>query len=511
MPDRNAPGKLPPKARRSDYDEKDIDRLKSFLTRTVKVPIPPGTKFKNTDTRRALNYSKVYECIGEFMKMSDKSIDALKVPALWTQDPTTGAWSLVHDERDLSIADKSRLKIALAYLHFKFRQHGGPIPFKLMTPEDFQVFRMTCDPSERVIFWNKPTQQETEENLIWAKNLKLDYSNYKPLKDDAAWTTWREETELQLKNDSLYEVVDKSLRTKIEIENPIRAYRKRIWVYRMFQQKFKTPKTKSIVQKYTKTQDTWNCWDDIALAQDESTTTQNRISEYSSFLTTTKINNWKGAKTAFFYKFLETARLYNEISPHPYVPAQLAIFLSNAVQDHKDYNHLYGNALEAKRSTGARGANLFVDFETYFSSCRNVAENKDTASGANHTTESALVKIHEFDEVDDDDERSEEEDEDVEYDINVTDSSKRRVYLSKDVWKDLSNEERTAWDLLNEKSKEKILEYGRKRSIAKENFNKKSNLKPKPRFTKVNKHESDVTRNLLFLAGKFRTLASGLG
>ena len=181
--------------------QRDFFRVKYMCTEFVGVA--PGVNGQNLHL-----YDEVYRALAHggythFNRdivgiLDDPGLDLLEYPA---RNPDTG----LVEWKGLPHYKKQRLRITIAFFHYKSRQEDRTIDILDYDNVDFVEFQTkTYRPHKDVQPWGIEDSDLADKKLsAWTKNNKPNSSEYPILKSEMYWTIFKEDFLLVMANDEL--------------------------------------------------------------------------------------------------------------------------------------------------------------------------------------------------------------------------------------------------------------------------------------------------------------------
>lgn len=149
--------------------------------------------------------------------------------------------------------------------------------------------------------------------------------------------------------------------------DPTLDQQQRAWLFVVLEEKFRHPFGKAIITKYVKTKDTRLIWKEMLEYYDTSNAATIRCQKISTYITSTRITDWKGSISSFFIHMNEQFRQYDELSETPYTQDQKRQFVQTAIQGMPQLSVVYQQHQAAVRSTTGSKPNIHYDeiYETW--------------------------------------------------------------------------------------------------------------------------------------------------
>ena len=312
---------------------------------------------------RALDAVGVQRFNEDFVLLTEEEIQSL-------EDPGSGAG----DPVPLTIIQKRRLIIVLAYFNHKCREEKTLINMRNVTKVEFDEYRVsTYNPNDKIIPWRVALKKDNSVDLVtWTKTVKPSQSDYTAFKNESGFQIWREDFESTLQSHGLEHVIDPTY----DITNPDLDKQQQKWLYKVFRQTIKTSYGKTIVTSHLADKDCRVIWKELTEHYDKSMTAILSASRLSTYLTSTRLHtlNWRGPQKSAILHFKEQARLYNEIAEDPYTDGHLINMMNMYVCGTKNL----AGVLTTHQSARAAAGNLVkLTFDEYVELLVNAAETYD--------------------------------------------------------------------------------------------------------------------------------------
>ena len=252
-------------------DPADQDRLRDALVNLLDVT---ATDWETSDLKAALVHAGVRGFNNDFISLSTDDIAQLYVPATHASA----------DDVPLPLITKNKLKALLACFHEGSRQAKGQIVITAVTKANFDIFRTAkWDQSKPIVPWMAPIRANDEVST-WSKVVRPNKTEYKELRDEAFYITWKEKFIATLEAHSLKHLIDSSH----VVTNPDLDEKQQAWLYRVFQDTCLIPNAKAIVTKYKNTKNTRDLWAELDTAYSSSRASKNCARTLSTYLTSNK-------------------------------------------------------------------------------------------------------------------------------------------------------------------------------------------------------------------------------
>jgi hypothetical protein len=447
----------------------DESRLKMSLYTFLDVPHPTtdAASYAKHEIVRALTYQGIVHFRRDFLSLSENDIRELVAP-----DPDRAAAA----PAPISLINKRRLIILLAFYHHCCAKVSAEVKIENIPRTAFDDFRtMEYDPNSPIRPWKTVTMTSAttseSELSVWKKSVRPNKSDYKEFRDESLWVRSKEQFTTTLESHSLAHLIDDShVVTDADLDQAQRG-----WLYSVMQTAFKAPMAKTIVTKHLVDKDTRKIWKELCEYYDGSMTSVLRAQQISSYLTSTRLHNlqWKGSQTNFILHWVEQARIYNEISQHPFQEMQQITFLNSCLSGTPNLSQVLTLHQTAKKAAGIK---TDIKMAEYVALLLDQAQVHD--AGNTHSTNPRArrsVNTHEFifedSNPDDSGDTYEifnteihDHETPIELLVNRTEQGPRRPRVDSNTWHSLTKDDQVAWDNISDKGKTSILTYAAKNS-----------------------------------------------
>ncbi len=414
---------------------------------------------------------------------------------------------------NLPIGDRANLKALLYYVHHLSRIKGNLITIQEIDPHVFGMWRINDhDPKLPLVKWTKPLPSSPDDPLTqWKKNIKPTMKSFGTFEKAEYFSRFHESFLRNLKSMDLVHLID----TQFVVLYPQLDEMQRAWFMQGLREVMKEPMSKILLEKWSKSLDSRNFYEDWSEYFRKTMTTELTAQRYSTFITSAKIDTWKGSQKAFILGFLRQLELHNDIAKIPFSDPQQVQFLKVAVNPEKNLSTVYETQMNARAAAG-NGAEITLP--EYTAKLLQSAEYYDAQNKRPSPSKfTRNVNLHDFfpDGEDYDDELDMFEayatniltspEDTREYDINEafskfasnavakksqpTGSTRPRTFnrgfstLQGDVYHSLTKDAQDLWNKMAPKEKSKILNY-----IRNERFKDKPSDSPSSRAIK--QHEA---------------------
>eukprot|EP00951_Prasinocladus_malaysianus_P018501 scaffold147872_cov41-Prasinocladus_malaysianus.AAC.1 len=262
---------------------------------------------------------------GQFVSMSDQDIDSLDLPPDRPGNP----------RQPLPRAASAQIKILRSFYNHESRKIGKPYDILLYkTKADYDVFRTMIydpdDPPPPFFVKTKADLAKSKEELEWQKIIKPSKSDYKELKDEATWATYKEGFVTQYKAHNLEHLFDESY---IPANEAVFTSQQR-WMYEIMRDKFRAPPARKIVYRYANDSNIAQLWKELCKELDNSLTQDFRASKLITYLTSADLSDKtvKGGSEAQILFYKNCVRTLHENTPteEHFTEKQLLKFLEKA-------------------------------------------------------------------------------------------------------------------------------------------------------------------------------------
>lgn len=447
----------------------DENRLKMSLHIFLEVPNPTTDtdNYEKHEIVRALTLQGITHFRRDFLTLSENDIRELVAP---NPDDATAAPTVI------SLINKRRLTILLAFYHHCCAQVQAEVKIENIPKTAFDEFRTTeYDSNSPIRPWKvvtaKTTSTSESELNVWKKSVRPNKADYKEFRDESLWIRSKEQFMTTLESHSLAHLIDDTY----VVDDPDLDQAQRGWLYSVLQTAFKAPMAKTIVTKHLTDKDTRAVWKEMCEYYDSSMTSVLRSQQISSYLTSTRLHQlqWKGSQTNFILHWVEQARIYNEVSKHPFQEMQLITFLNSCLSGTPNLSQVLTLHQTAKK---AAGITTDIKLPEYVALLLDQAQIHD--AGNNHSTNPRLrrsVNTHEliFEDSNPDNTgdgyeifKTEIHDHEtpIELLVNRTEQGPRRPRVDSNTWHNLTKDDQVAWDTVSDKGKMAIMTYAAKNS-----------------------------------------------
>ena len=322
--------------------------------------IPEGARMVEHPIYRALHYAQALSWEGITM-WSDEQIKQLVVPA--HVDVLEDGTQVHVPEKPLELHWQVQLQILLSFYHHLSRIEGKPIKIKKTSREAFSKYRIEeYEVGAPIVSWNTQTKRQSAATSTWLRQVKPSRSDYKEFRDETAWITCKTSTITTLESHGLQHLIDDKFDPSRDLEL---HKQQQTWLYKTFDDIFKTPTTRAIVITHVADKDCLRIWTEICNALDNSITTELHGTKMANFLAMTIMANcgWRGTQEAFIRYWQEKARQYNLTFPHEtFSDVQLTRFLRQCVRSTPNLANVYNNHMAALKSAGNTGSISFAEY-----------------------------------------------------------------------------------------------------------------------------------------------------
>ena len=478
----------PPKRASPDEDKKI---LKQVVSRFLGIP---QDAYDDEPLVKALIYARILGFYEDFIGLTEGDIEGLQAPP----DRNGGPF------QPISPVHKRKLIMTLAMFHDGSRVRGGPLSMRKATKNHFDMYRISdYDSTKPIVPWNVALPDEHNKELIgWNKSIKRTSQDYPLFKQETSWLEVKDGFENTLASQSLEHLVDPNY----VVVNKELDDSQRNWLYKVFEKTMKASMAKKIVKNHKETKDTRAIWSEIVDHYDHSMTIEFKADAVSTYLTSARLHqmDWRSTQEEYIHHYSNQARIYNETvsDDDKFGDKHLVRLLNNSVSGVPNLANVRNTYEAAQQATGVNKPLTFAEYTQLLVKQAQIYDSAKKLSRNPRVTRQVNMTDLTFDE-DPPEEHSvhgtydvqvHDIDTDVEYLMAMQTEQRRppatfnggqpgRVSLNKQTWESLSKSDQDGWDLVSEKGKKSILDYGASRKPPPKKWT------PQPDRRNANTHE----------------------
>ena len=449
----------------------DVVRLDSAVIKHFKLT---AANYNTSQVRQALNNAGITKFDDEFLMMTDKDFQDLKI-----EDPNNAAHTM-----PLPTGLRSKLRSLKSFYHSMCYRAQADVDIASFDTVHFDKFRTSMyDPEAPIKPWRTIplTDEHKEEVYMWKRQVRPSKSDYKEFRDETTWIRAKERFKTTVQSHSLEHLIDDThVPTNLDLDES-----QRNWLYKVLQDVMQAPVAKSIVTNHLADKNTREIWKEICAHYDTSMSSTLRAQQISTYLTSTRLHtcNWNGKQANFIVHWKTVARDYNEISAEAFTDAQLITFLNAALSGTPGLSNVLQLNNSARKAAGNRDA---LRYEDYIQLLLDQAQVHDGANiRPTNPRARRSANVHEFEYQDDHEDipfSYEAEVHDIDTPIehitvlqtdqyrrngNTKDSSRsasqpRKVRVDFATWNKLTKQDQDKWDDVSESGKSTLLTYAAK-------------------------------------------------
>jgi len=254
-------------------------------------------------------------------------------------------------------------------LNTVYTQPGEKIPWETLTKEEFGDFCVR----DYIVYSRRsatelrsskpPHEHEDEELKNFAKGVKRDASAYPVLKEEKGWDDWARDVRAQAEAQDLGEVLNP---TYTPPPGSLAVFgKKKIFMYAVFNRCVKTSAGQAIVRAHANDSNAQKIWSELLHHSKLSTQANLDSGKILEYITTARVDVFRGSSHDFVLNWLEQVRLYNGYvkAVDKFNDSMLFNFLKNAVRPEAMLATVE-NSLELTRVTSS-GGTVTATFQQY--------------------------------------------------------------------------------------------------------------------------------------------------
>jgi len=431
--------------------------------------------------------------VADLVTLPNDEIDNL------TPDGTTGfpPWML------------ARLKCFNQFYHRSCADNVPPrnIEIGCFDSNAFGEFRISkYEPGKELVLWGNLVKRDgpiSRERENWRKTTKPSKSDYPTFKDELYWKPFYDSFTTTLQSHALEHLVDTSY---VPLDPSLDDDQKK-WLYAVFDDKFKAPFARKVVQENRDTKDTRIIWKAIQEHYNSSQVAEIRLTTITNYISSADFSDgrFKGGLQSCILHYAEQVRNYNELAEDPLSDSQAVMFLSRAVSLVPCLSEVLNNDKVSRRATAKimKTPVVPITFEEYLSLLIDKASTYDLAKSPNRNRTGSYRNtrrsVNQMEFIDEEEENSTSDIETNVHDIdtpvecileaNQTDQSgtpRRKAYMDATTWRSISTNDQKAWDTISDSGKKTITTFAAKHP-------EKYGLQPAGSSLSVRQHESEDT------------------
>ena len=344
---------------------------------------------------------------------------------------------------------------------------------------DFQT--LDYDPEEPIVPWRrrlvKGDRDDNRKLENWNKGLRISVKDFPIFKDPIYWNKFRRAFLIAMEACGLLHLLDPNY--KITCEPLYKAQSG--WVYKMMQDNFQEPYSKTIVIKNVMKKEIYIIWISISEYHDTSMANNLRTATISAYVTSVRLHklDFRGNLSTWILNYTEQIRLHNDMvtaDEDKISDGQAVNFLEAAISGIPSLASVRHAWSAAQKGAGRIGARLtLVEYTELLLAQSAVLDAPKSRSSGRYR---ANVTEHAFDDDSDDDQDAIEPDSTGTYDVanhefdidsppelmmflnerhgGPRPGFKKKAWMDKDSWSKLSQSDRDAWDNPSDSAKATI-------------------------------------------------------
>ena len=315
----------------------------------------------NTPLAKAFTQNGIIGFNMELLALNDQEITNLA----YREDPNNANSPYLQ----LNLGDAKKIVAAVKAFHHYSAIQGALLDVKSIQKATYDNFRLTLmDPSKPIIPWQvlksnleaAATKSLNDDLTNWKKSIKPNRSEFKEFKDDAYWPRHKKHFTETLEAQGLAHTIDE---TFTPTNNDLDESQLK-WTYKTMKDTLVAPKAKTIILDHEATKDCRAIWKALNDHYDKSTSTDMRVMQISTYLSSTKYHqsNWRGTMSNFVIHYREQIRLFNEISPDPLGDPQCIRLARTVFHGVPEMAVVWNNHINATKSAGVTATWSFEEY-----------------------------------------------------------------------------------------------------------------------------------------------------
>ncbi len=200
-----------------------------------------------------------------------------------------------------------------------------------------------------LVKWTQPLPSTSDDLLMqWKRNIKPTMKSFGTFEKAEYFSRFHDSFIRNLKSMDLLHLIDTQFVVLyLQLDEMQRA-----WFMQGLREVMKEPMSKTLLEKWSKALDSRNFYEDWSEYFRKTMTTELTAQRYSTFITSAKIDTWKGSQKTFILGFLKQLELHNDIAKTPYSDPQQVQFLKIAVNPEKNLSTVYETQMNARAAAG---------------------------------------------------------------------------------------------------------------------------------------------------------------
>ncbi len=335
--------------------------------------------------------------------------------------------------------------------------------YQNIDPDTFDIFctgphNTTSTELQAAAATTRATTSRTSDAVRdFQRGIKRDPSVFPTFKDDGKWDHFNRKLEAQCQSQGVANVLDSSYVPHTDEAKQLFQLQQE-YVYAIFVDKLQTDTSQEIVRMYQDQSDAQKIY--AALVDNYTKQTQAKLDSKSLFqyLSTSKVDEWKGPTHSYIVHWLEQVRLFHTIAPGKIGDEQLRVLLQTAVES---IEFLANVGIQAEIND-VRDGNI-TTWDQYQRLLKAAAKQYDKKHGSKtRTREHCHVYLHDLEGDADDEPIPDESPPDTAFDIDtnlyeVMQAQRRTPQLGRHKWFKLGDQDKSLWDQLTDSGKRVIL------------------------------------------------------
>jgi hypothetical protein len=228
------------------------------------------------------------------------------------------------------------------------------------------------DPPPPFFVKTKADIEKSKEELEWQKIIKPSKSDYKELKDEATWATYKEGFVMTYKAHNMEHLFDESYVPKNET---VFASQQR-WMYEIMRDKLRASPARKVVYRFADSANVAQLWKELCQELDNSLTQDFRAGKLITYITSADLSDKtvKGGSEAQILFYKNCVRTLHENTPteEHFTEKQLLKFLEKAVSKVPHLAQVYSQYRVAAKGGGRTLSTL--SFEEYVEDLQRAAQ-----------------------------------------------------------------------------------------------------------------------------------------